>query len=164
MVTFQFTGWENPLEIFGSDSLQMVVDTKGEVIVLLRDSEIKDPLQFHQTVYDLLPFFIIDRLHHTPFVLSLFQSTAGIIEDGFTGRGPCQDLGPTIGRIHSTEDSIVASKEAEHDDRPTHECLAEVFIGGAYDVDLQARASRVAHRTDPSPVYHVAEDIESPSL
>ena len=77
---------------------------------------------------------------------------------------PARILAPAVRGVHSTEHSVIPPEEAEHDHGSTHEGLAEMLVRSPHDVHLKPRASRIAHRADPSPVYDVAEDIECSSL
>jgi hypothetical protein len=131
MVAFQFSGGENPSEIFRRQGLEMAVNGNGEVVVFLGDIEGEDFFQVKETVYNFCPFFIIDRAHDTPLILSFVQSDIGIIEDSLASRGACQDFGPFIRRIHSVKDSIISTEEAEYEHRAAHECLTEVFVSSA---------------------------------
>ena len=88
MIAFQFPHWPNPSEIFGYDFLPLPVDRKRDVTILLAEAKAEDLLKADETHNDFFPLLVIDGMCFASFVLSLIQSSQGIIKDGFSCRGP----------------------------------------------------------------------------
>ena len=60
--------------------------------VFFADAERKDLLQVEEAAGDVLPLFVVDRFDVAPVVLRLFDFPVRIVKQGFSRRGPGENL------------------------------------------------------------------------
>ena len=164
MVPFQAARWDDPEKLFGSQGFRLSVDPESQMAIFFANAERKDLFQMQETAGNILPLLVVDRFDVAPVVLRLLDGLIWIVKQGFSRRGPGENLPADVGGRFPVNVAGVVSEEAEHQDRSTHERLRKMLIGCANDVDFQPGTAGITDRTDPSAVDDVAENVECSAL
>jgi hypothetical protein len=98
MIAFQAACWDDPEELFGSQGFRLSADPESQMAVFFADAERKDLLQMEEATGDILPLFVVNGLDHASVIVRLFDFSVWIVKEGFSRRGPGQNLPPTVGK------------------------------------------------------------------
>ena len=85
----------------------------------------KDLLEVKEAAGDVFTLFVVNRFDVAPVVLRFFDFSVRIIKQGFSRRGPGENLPAAVRGGFPMNVAGVVSEEAEHQDRSTHERLRD---------------------------------------
>jgi len=92
VISFQTACADDPEELFGSQGLRLPVDPESQMAVLFADAERKDLFQIEEAAGDVFPLFVVNWFDVAPVVLRLFDFPVRIVKQGFSRRGPGENL------------------------------------------------------------------------
>jgi hypothetical protein len=89
---------DDPEKLFGSQGFRLSVDPESQMAVFFPNTEPKDLFQVQEAADNVFPLFVVNRFDVAPVSLRLFDGWVRIVKQGFSCRGPGQDLSPTVGK------------------------------------------------------------------